>query len=403
MLPLGDCQLQPETTETTSIEWGNNQSLVLVNSRLDYIYRGKELENVCLYDFTANWQKRPYKDEELKAQKKPTTRHRNPIARFQQQHPQVNTHLMHKRSRPYVPVLPTFPPTKSANPEKFAQFILLLFKPFRTTADLLGKYNTCFEASTRYDFPHSHQLLIHNIEEMSIGRAEKKAKDAARNLPDTSTEDILTEYTELDPTLVPLVDEEQQLIDQAMTDETTTNLDKETEEAIAKINNFKLNCLPLHQADTASCAQFPIAHSPDTIRNWKKDIDKHKVEAVTQQTAPPADANNSCVSASTDFHELDQRHQQDVQPMVVDIDSHDMLINTIIATHTLNAKQQQIFKLVVENPIKRLCAANASEPLQQKLIYLGGHGGNFCFIELPLFPFLKYIFIYTYVIMIIYM
>ena len=276
ILPLQN-EEKEHSTETRSIEKGNHDSLVLVNSRLDYICRGSELNSICLYDFTANWLKHK-KDKASDRENSNRGRPKNPRVPFLEQHPQAKTHHLQKVSEPFIPSLPAFAPTEQSNPEKFAQFMLILFKPFRTTEDILQTHTTCSAAYSTYEFSKSHQALIENIKEMSSGYAEKQKLDAARN--QTSNDDVestVHETPDFADILDPLNSDDDDYIDHSMTtddDLDPNNMDIQTQKAVSILKRYKLDHLQVSNTKFTSCAKFPVLHPPKLIQQWKKEIQK---------------------------------------------------------------------------------------------------------------------------------
>ena len=93
----------------------NDNSYVLVNTRVDYQYRSDILKNMCLYDFVSILYKKKINSTDVNYLSKSSTsiekndnqKGRPPNERytFQKQHPQATTYLMMKYSRPHVPIL----------------------------------------------------------------------------------------------------------------------------------------------------------------------------------------------------------------------------------------------------------------------------------------------------------
>ena len=149
-----------EHFQIQSTKGGN--SFVLVNTRVDYQYRSHALSNVCLYDFVGNFYKKKINTGDVKYLSSTSTleheqesrKGRPPNQRFpfQQQHPQVTTHLLMEYSEPRVPVLygPPVPRRDREDPlERHSPALLAFFVPWRGVSDLCHvdqKWEDAFKA-----------------------------------------------------------------------------------------------------------------------------------------------------------------------------------------------------------------------------------------------------------------
>ena len=230
------------------IQWGDDGRLVLVNTKLDYIYRGDELGSICLYDYVATIDKVTVRADHhfLSRHESSSTnsnvkggRPPNQRFRFSKQHPQTTSHIQKTRSAPFIPVLSTFPPSRESNEVKFAQMMLLLFKPFHSMIDLCadGDWLAAFH---KYHVNAKHKLLIDNIEEMHKGLVEKKAKDAERSATNAEV-DIHDERNQYMEGHEPLTTEEENELDEQTYTEGNRSNDVHTKQGLdIVVNSGKL-------------------------------------------------------------------------------------------------------------------------------------------------------------------
>ncbi|CAF3219894.1 unnamed protein product [Rotaria sp. Silwood2] len=154
---------------------------VYVNGRLDYQYRSKSLDALCLYDYVRLYRKKlidAYDKKQLQARTTAETiestdlrRGRPPCERvlFEVPHPQVSSHLNIKRTKPVVPVLlgPAIPRRdRDDTKERYYRSILTLFVPWRSVADLCSINQTweqAFEVHEKTITAESHKI-IENIQ-----------------------------------------------------------------------------------------------------------------------------------------------------------------------------------------------------------------------------------------------
>ena len=128
-----------------------NAGFVLVNQMIDYIHRGDDLTNMCLYEYCAKVYKSIIKDGDieknekaLKAQENKNKKKynfekkkkRGPLPQpkyfYSSEHPQSKTHWQTLRTdnQKLVPALSKLPPSKNSSKMKYQKCMLLLFKPF---------------------------------------------------------------------------------------------------------------------------------------------------------------------------------------------------------------------------------------------------------------------------------
>ena len=127
----------------------NGARYVMVNTRLDYQYRSKELTVLCLYDFVSHFHKKVidkvdrrllkntigYEGERLNTEGTKMNEHHT----FDTAHPQSSSHIIIKRTTPAVPVLlgPQIPRwEREETRERYCRALLTLFVPWRSFHDL---------------------------------------------------------------------------------------------------------------------------------------------------------------------------------------------------------------------------------------------------------------------------
>ena len=149
-----------ETEEQFLLEpTGNGKDYVLVNTRLDYQHRSKDLNETCLYEFVSRYHKRLINESDRRILKntlalegkrlstkgtKMNERHT-----FDCAHPQSSSHIIIKRSTPFVPVLlgPQIPRhDREETRERYCRALLTLFVPWRKVQDLCHLEQTWSEA-----------------------------------------------------------------------------------------------------------------------------------------------------------------------------------------------------------------------------------------------------------------
>jgi hypothetical protein len=159
-----------ETEEQFSLQPAEtNNQYVYVNTRVDYQYRSRALDNMCLYDYVRLYRKKPIDARDrkhLETQSESTNGHLKTLHRgrplseremFQAEHPQATSHINIKRMTPVVPVLlgPPIPrKDREDTKERYCRAILTLFLPWRTFEDVSDVNQTWEEAF------HMHQTKI---------------------------------------------------------------------------------------------------------------------------------------------------------------------------------------------------------------------------------------------------
>ena len=151
----------------------------MVNTRLDYQYRSKDLTNICLYDFVSYFHKTQIDKSDRRILKTINATEgqmlhtegtkMNEIHTFASTHPQYSTHLIIKHTTPVVPVLlgPQIPRCdREETHERYCCAVLTLFVPWRSVHDLCTLSETWSDAfETRKGFISAHSLrVIENIQ-----------------------------------------------------------------------------------------------------------------------------------------------------------------------------------------------------------------------------------------------
>ena len=202
-----------------------NTGLVVVNNMIDYINRGDELSNMCLYEYTEKVYKKKFTDDDVKenekvlkkiadeknnankkrynfnAKKKSGTKAR-PKYYFKPEHPQSETHwqVVRKDENKLVPALSKLPPNKNTDKLQHQKCMLLLFKPFRSYNDQdnqpIYNGNSWDETYETACFSPPYCDYSENIQEMHIGLQERE--ESRNEDGDTATNDVVDESEEID-------------------------------------------------------------------------------------------------------------------------------------------------------------------------------------------------------------
>lgn len=117
---------------------------MLVNQRVDYVFRPENLNDSCLYEYVSDFKKKKKEninDKYLFYQDNNNNKRRQTSAKrflFSRTHPQINTHILIRRVTSVVPVL-IEPQIHRKNNEtmkdRYCRAILTLFIPWRNCAD----------------------------------------------------------------------------------------------------------------------------------------------------------------------------------------------------------------------------------------------------------------------------
>ena len=191
-------------TDVYNVSTGNT-GLVLWNQMTDYLHRGIELREMCLYEYCSKVYKTTFTDEEKKKhlenkkrlddEKKYPTWKRKPgqkpkVAKFfSEGHPQSKTHWqIVRKGDGFVPSLSKLPSNPNTNMVKYQKCILLLFKPFCCFTDLYDG-NSWSDSYERCDFGRMTNY-IENIQEMHIGLEEKELNRDNENEDESNVDTV---------------------------------------------------------------------------------------------------------------------------------------------------------------------------------------------------------------------
>lgn len=152
---------------------------VLVNTRLDYQYRSKNLNDVCLYEFVSGYHKRLADQSDHRILKETSALEGERLSikgtkmnerhTFHRMHPQSSSHIIIKRSTPAVPVLlgPQIPRhDREETRERYCRALLTLFVPWRSVQDLCHyeqRWSEAFECRKSMISPNGYKI-IENIQ-----------------------------------------------------------------------------------------------------------------------------------------------------------------------------------------------------------------------------------------------
>ena len=141
----------------------------------DYMFRGRTpgVLNICLYDFAA------FAYRTKSAIRGSAEGQGCREERFDTIHPLYQTHVMHIRNVPYVPVLygkklPKRQMSEGADNEMWFRAMLILFKPWRNPSDLKGQDERWGDAFNRYVFSDRHTTVMRH---MNVLHECKEARD----------------------------------------------------------------------------------------------------------------------------------------------------------------------------------------------------------------------------------
>ncbi len=333
----------------------DNTGLILLNDISDYIFRGSELKHLSLYKYTMCIEKIANKFDCTETGGTHLGRKRNDRHRFDEQHPQKESHIQRKRSKQLLPRLTWFPPSESGNKALFSKCMLLLFKPFTTKEELKSSTKTWEDELQDYVFDDEHTAYIENIREMHIGLEQKARLDAERHA-ESEDESEIDAYETDDEYYLASEDEELDLtyewnMNKSLFDEHSTgeSLDKHTSEGVSLL--VKATC-----GDTVNKIdekQIKISRPclKSKVKNWKQHIE----ECKKTQTS----INEEIHHTASPNGKFSSQNRLDV-------------LQDVISRFSLNAKQIEAFKLIGTNVINRIKGLQAD----QILMYLGGAGGT---------------------------
>ncbi len=352
---------EPRIERQSLIQKGQS-GIVLWNECNDYMLRGDDLSGMSLYQYTSTIEKITKKsDKKLKSKKDGKTgRPPNRRYEFDADHQQSSTHIQKERSVKLVPRLTYLPPSPDGSPEKYAQCMLILFKPFTNIENLKEKSQTWMEAFQSYQFDEEHNKWISNIQEMHDGLAEKSQLDEERRLASPEDYEGLTD----DECYFLSEDEEFETgSDEVFHSTHLDDMDQQTMEAAdimcsAKgFNNSNAESITLCQSRDRCASKI-------TIKKWKSHLEDSK-KAVKDECQHDTMELKPCFSLS------DAMLNFPVCDEITRIPGADV-IQEVSKQFDLNHKQAHAFQLIANNVIKRM----NGEPTKQILMYIGGAGGT---------------------------
>ncbi|CAF5118861.1 unnamed protein product [Rotaria magnacalcarata] len=183
----------------------------MVNTRLDYQHRSKDLTALCLYEFISLFHKKVIdkSDRRLLTNAKASDGERlsiegtkmNERHTFASLHPQSSSHILIKHTNPVVPVLlgPQIPRREREDTrERYCRALLTLFVPWRSVGDLCSLKETWSQALEARKLSISADALkiIENIQLLH----------ECKNDRDEHLHQIITETPtniKIDPILIP--------------------------------------------------------------------------------------------------------------------------------------------------------------------------------------------------------
>ncbi|KAF8214893.1 hypothetical protein K438DRAFT_1561688, partial [Mycena galopus ATCC 62051] len=145
------------------------------NEIQDYALRDAkhDFDQLCLYDYIS----RAYKVKNIQVALRPQAiENPDQYGRFRTRHPQKDTHVVRLRKFDFIPVIlgPRFPRPEVGAEEKedWSRSMLMLFRPWRSKADLINENEAWVTAFDRTVFSDEHLRIMANI------HVENECKDA---------------------------------------------------------------------------------------------------------------------------------------------------------------------------------------------------------------------------------
>ena len=360
------------TDDVYNISTGNT-GYVLVNQMTDYLNRGVELSDMCLYEYCSKVYKTTFNDEEkekhlknmkrLEDENKYPTMKRKPGKRpkdakfFSAEHPQSKTHWqIVRKGDGFVPSLSKLPSNPKTNEVKYQKCILLLFKPFSCFTDLYdgNSWSDSYETS---DFKEMTNY-IENIQEMHIGLEEKAQNRDNDDDNDEANDDTMNSSDEMSD-------------DDPIDTSSAYELDAQTNAALDTIRSTGW----LRESVSNHPTQGPIftndcplpsseiwedllrKQNEDMLNNIQEEDDSDIADHIPTPEELLAMQSNNTVGFSVETSTV--RDPSDIATEIMD-------------RYQLNRKQRVAFETAVANVIKR----ENNEPTEQILGYIGGPGGT---------------------------
>ncbi|CAF4614307.1 unnamed protein product, partial [Rotaria socialis] len=301
-----------ELTETK-----NGAKFVMVNTRLDYQHRSKDLTALCLYDFVSHFHKKlidksdrrlikSVNESEGKRLDTEGTK-MNERYTFESAHPQASSHIVIKHTNPVVPVLvgPQIPrQEREETRERYSRALLTLFVPWRSVHDLCALNQTWTEV-LEIQKPLISPASLKMIENIQLLHECKHDRDE-------HLRQVLVEAqsdNSIDPVLIPNYYEEDQNTEEddpeqllqmlSIVNESTTNAysasngnqeQRYLNDALQAIDNTDRFALLNDQRNVWNqnsddivhdSSAFVVAHSHHAamIKEWKRDIESRRDKA----------------------------------------------------------------------------------------------------------------------------
>ncbi len=360
-------QLDDESEDVwMNLETDDNENYILVNQEMDYHRRGAGLEEMCFYDYVSNIEKISRKDNKEHKQQSALGRPLLPRFEFDSTHPQSKTHIQRQRQLKLVPKLSLFPPSESRDKEVFSKMMLLLFKPHKELHDLKTEETSWEDAFTNCLFEEDHMMKIQNIREMHIGFKERD--DIRQKLSEVEKGDQASEISELaeyaaifdvDPREMFEEDLDLEFEDVDHKDDTRNHCAQgvrilnESKIQFKRFENVRDDC-SLHDIDT------------QTLKQWNREIHHQREDVILNRQGQRKEGTNEAIV-------IDEHVEPCWEPLKLPPiePSYMKTAQEVCDYFELNAQQQQIYWLIIDNVIKRL----AGEKTKQIIAHMGGMAG----------------------------
>ncbi|CAF2075341.1 unnamed protein product [Rotaria magnacalcarata] len=289
----------------------------MVNTRLDYQHRSKDLTALCLYDFVSHFHKKVIDKSDRRLIKSVNESEgerldtegtkMNERYTFESAHPRASSHIVIKHTNPVVPVLvgPQIPrQEREETRERYSRALLTLFVPWRSVHDLCALNQTWTEAleiQKPFISPASLKIIenIQLLHECKHDRDEHLRQVLVEAQSDNSIDPVLIpNYYEEDQNTEE--DDPEQLLQMlSIVNESTTNAysasngnqeQRYLNDALQAIDNTDRFALLNDQRNVWNqnsddivhdSSAFVVAHSHHAamIKEWKRDIESRRDKA----------------------------------------------------------------------------------------------------------------------------
>eukprot|EP00732_Lithocolla_globosa_P000684 Lithocolla_globosa_v1_NODE_255_length_4802_cov_69.795660.p1 type:complete len:651 gc:universal NODE_255_length_4802_cov_69.795660:2633-4585(+) len=371
---------------------GEVKPLVQHNQRLDYMYRGQELEDMSVYEFVANVSKISSASEtkrlkKISASSKHKGRAAEPRYKFQKEHPQCLTHLLKRhpvgfnvvpelcgKSFPIRPTVKRELETEQDKKlwEKYARAVLLLFTPWRNYSDLREDDETWRDAYDRCSLNDVVKRVLKNIQLLHDSKDSKDKDQALRK----ERKKVIGKGKPLD------LDELAQLHEMANATKLDVNL--QTQQLREKF--YSQNA----EMCAAACGWYPHernhvfgenahptdfrrgdVHDAQRSKQWGKDIDAAREERIVTMNLPvDMDAENA--GERYQYHGGDNDKLPEIYKGS-DTKGYDQLMKEISDFFKLDTDQHLAFKIITTHAEK---TGPKEEVAEQLRMYVGGAAGT---------------------------